>query len=393
MLKAVIFDMDGVIVDSEPVHAKAAAFALKKYKVDISIEYFYQFIGSTTYYMCQKMIEDYNIDATPETLLDLNNEMKQYLLEKEGYPVIPYVIDLMKDLHSHGIKLIIASSSMPEAIQRVMQSLHIESYFEGFISGMQVANPKPAPDIFLAACDFLSVSPEECIVIEDSTNGVNAAYQAGITSIGFVNPNSGNQDLSKAAILVEGFDEVDYEFIKEVYQDTHKKPFKIETERLLIREVTLEDIPSLYELYQDLDSKEYPDDFKNNMDLDTMYELHKAYIENVYQIYGHGLWGVFTKKENKLIGRCGVAYKSIQGNPEYEIGYLIGKPYQRKGYAKEGVTAILNYTFHTLNASSLVAIIHKDNNKSIAFAESIGMKLSGEIHRGHRDCYLFRLTN
>ena len=91
---------------------------------------------------------------------------------------------------------------------------------------MQVANPKPAPDIFLAACDFLSVSPEECIVIEDSTNGVNAAYQAGITSIGFVNPNSGNQDLSKAAILVEGFDEVDYEFIKEVYQDTHKKPFQ-----------------------------------------------------------------------------------------------------------------------------------------------------------------------
>jgi HAD superfamily hydrolase (TIGR01509 family) len=216
LLKAVIFDMDGVIIDSEPMHARAATLVLQKYHVNITTDYINQFIGSTTLHMCELLINDYHINATPEELFKANQEMKQYLLKTEGHTIIPYVIDLIKDLHNHKTILMIASSSPADAIEEVMEALHIKNYFTGYISGMQITNPKPAPDIFFEAVNRLQLKPSECIVIEDSQNGVNAAYAAGITTIGFVNPNSGKQDLSKATALINSFKEVNYNFIKNI---------------------------------------------------------------------------------------------------------------------------------------------------------------------------------
>jgi beta-phosphoglucomutase-like phosphatase (HAD superfamily) len=99
LFKAVIFDMDGVIIDSEPMHARANVLALKRYNIEVPLSYCYPFIGSTTYHMCQKMVEDFNMKASPEELLKANDEMKDYLLKTEGHTVIPYIIDLIKDLN------------------------------------------------------------------------------------------------------------------------------------------------------------------------------------------------------------------------------------------------------------------------------------------------------
>ncbi len=85
MLKAVIFDMDGVLIDSEPLHAKAAVLALKNIGVNITIEYCYRFIGSTTAHMLETIIHDYNLSYNSMELLELYNKSKRQLIETEGY--------------------------------------------------------------------------------------------------------------------------------------------------------------------------------------------------------------------------------------------------------------------------------------------------------------------
>lgn len=391
MLKAVIFDMDGVIVDSEPMHAKAAILALKKYNIDITTAYLEEFIGSTTQHMCRKMVEDFHIAAAPEELLAANDEMKEYLLGTEGHTVIPYIIDLMKDLHSHGLKLFIASSSPAAAIEEVMDTLRIKKYFDGYVSGAMVAHPKPAPDIFLLAAERLGVLPEECLVIEDSCNGVTAAEAAGMISLGFINPNSGNQDLRKASMLVEGFDEIDYEFLIRVYQYAYSEPATIlTTDNFIIRELSADDITELHRICMTPDIRPYLDDFEEN--IETEKEKHKAYIKNIYHFYGFGLWGVFFKADGRLVGRCGVEMKLLDGGKVYEIGYLLDKEYQGRGYAKEFVTEVLKYCFQELNLRRITAVIDKSNVRSIRLAEQVGMYRTGECTRNGRNCYKYEIT-
>ncbi len=389
MLKAVIFDMDGVIIDSEPMHARAVIAALEKIGLNITMDYVQNFIGRTAYSMCQQIIKDFQLNNTPEELLELNNEMKRYFLKKEGHTVVPYVIDLIKDLHKNGAKLIIASSSSSEEICEVMDSLQIRKYFHDYISGMSVAHPKPAPDIFLAAAKRLGVQPNECIVIEDSYHGVTAARAANITCIGYANPNSGNQDLSQAAILVEGFDEVDHAFVKKIYEANNRPLTILTTDRLIIKELTLEDIPDLFHIYQQPGILEFLDDFTNNLDVEL--EKHKAYIQNIYDYYGYGLWGVFLKENNHLIGRCGIELKMLGDEEIYEIGYLLDTTYQGLGYAKEFVTNIINYCFIELNIPCITAIIDKNNVSSLHLAQKVGMIKAGECYRNNRECHRYSI--
>jgi beta-phosphoglucomutase family hydrolase len=392
LLKAVIFDMDGVIIDSEPMHARAAILALKKFNIDITMEYLNHFIGTTTPLMCRRIVEDFKINTSCEELLKANDEMKAYLLNTEGHTVIPYITELMKDLHSNGIKLSIASSSPIHAIEEVMVSLNIEQYFDGFVSGAMVAHPKPAPDVFLEAARRLGVKPEECVVIEDSFHGVTAAEAAGMTCIGFVNPNSGNQDLSKAAILVEGFDEVDYSFVNQVYQYSHNEPVTVlTTEHFIIRELTVEDIDAMYQICQTPEIICFMEDSEDSLTVQR--EKHKAYIENMYHFYGFGLWGVFMKENNSLVGRCGIELKMQDDEEIYELGYLLNKPYQGQGLAKEFVTAVINYCFTRLHIERIVAIIDKSNTNSIYLAKKVGMQLYGECMRSHHTCNKYEIKN
>jgi HAD superfamily hydrolase (TIGR01509 family) len=391
LLKAVLFDMDGVIIDSEPQHARAAVLALQKYNVDISIDYAYKFIGTTTYHMCSKIIEDFNIQATAEELLKANEVMKDLLTREEGYEAIPYIVDLMKDLHKHGVKMIIASSSTGPSIREVMQYLHIEDIFEGYISGTNVSHPKPAPDIFLAAASQLGVSPDECIVIEDSYNGITAATAAGIPSIGFLNPNSGKQDLSQATILIEGFDEIDYNFINTVYQHAHMLPATIlQTDRLFLRELSLEDVEAYCDIANRSGVREYLMDYCNEVAVEI--EKHRAYIKNIYHFYGYGLWGIYTKEANRLIGRCGIEYKEHNNEGVYELSYLLDPDYQGQGYASEAVLATIQYGFNQLGITKITAFIEQNNIRSQQLVKRIGMINKGEARINQRECYRYDIV-
>lgn len=388
MLKAVIFDMDGVLVDSEILHCKAAVLTLNNLGIDVSFEYCFGFVGSTTTHMMQTIIKDYNLSCTESELLSLYNQTKKKLIDETGYDKVPFTKELIIHLHSIGIKLAIASSSSLEDITYVTKTFDIYSYFHKIVSGAFIKNPKPAPDIYIMAANELGVEIDECIVFEDSYNGVTSGKAAGMPVIGFVNKNSGDQDLSKADILIEGFEEIDYDFINHVYNRFHNIPMTITTTKeLIIKELTEVDIPSLYSILDKPETKKYQT--YSLQSFDSFFEEQKAYINNVYKFYGYGLWGVFLKETNKLIGRCGIGSQMIDNREEFELGYELDPNYYGFGYGYESCKAIIEYAFSHLYINRIVARIHIDNASSINLAIKLGMKKEKIIN----DTILFSILN
>lgn len=391
MLKAVIFDMDGVLVDSEPMHSQAIINTLKDYGVAMTNEYCQQFIGSTTSHMCTTIVKDFKLTITPEELEIANHKAIQELVKKEGYIPIPWVKELIVNLHNHGLKLAIASSSAMEDILNVTEALGISQYFDKLISGATVPNPKPAPDVFLKAAKELEVDPADCMVVEDSMNGTIAADAAGMKTIGFINPNSGYHDLSKAAVLIESFQYIDYKFIENEYKRAHGEAVTIAvTERLIIRELTVDDIRSMYKIYQNPEVRKYVDDIDDYLEVEV--EKHKAYIKNVYGFYGYGLWGVFSKDKQTLIGRCGIQNREVDGKNEIEIAYLLDYNHWGVGYAIECTSAALHYAFCHMEIPRIVAVIDIMNERSNKLAEKLGMTIEKEIKHNYRPCYLYVLN-
>lgn len=390
MLKAVLFDMDGVLIDSEPLHAKAFQLAMKEYGLELSEEYCYQFIGRTDRDFAKTLVKEYKLSYTDDDLLNSKNKMLAKLEVEVGYPVIDHVKDLVIDLHSNNIKLAIASSSPMEAIKQTAEKLELTEYFDEYVSGTDLKHSKPAPDIFLKAAQMLSVEPSECLVIEDSCHGVCAAKAANMTCIGFYNPHSGKQDLSKADIIIEGFEEVDTQFLQQIYCHSHMEPFTIATtERIVLRELTLSDMKDLYEIYQQPEIKKYMYDIG---DYQTELGKLEAYIKNVYHFYQFGYWGVFDTKTNRLIGRCGIQANEIDGQMEIELGYLLSTESQGKGMAYESVNEVLRYAFHRLDISRIVSVIETSNNKSRSLALKLGMKLEKVIIHKQVECEVYVIT-
>ena len=225
MLKAVIFDMDGVLVDSEPLHYEVNRLTMQhEFGKDLDYEYYKQYIGSTVMAMWNKIIKDFSLEGyTAQQLFDISEDVKEKLLEHDGYPEVPGVVSFVKSI-SAKYKLAVASSSALANIEKNVKKLGIEGDFDALVTGLSVKNPKPAPDIFLKAAEQLGVKPEECIVVEDSCNGTRAAKAAGMACIGFINPGSGEQDLSAADYLFEAFDNIDDGFIEMVHSHHFAEP-------------------------------------------------------------------------------------------------------------------------------------------------------------------------
>lgn len=373
MLKAVLFDMDGVLVDSEILHCNAAVMTLANLGVKVSFDYIFSFVGSTTTHMMQTIIKDYNLECTESELLSQYIKIKKQLIDEIGYDSIPYTKELIIHLHSLGIKLAIASSSSLEDITYVTETFGIYKYFSKIVSGAFINNPKPAPDIYIMAANELGVNIDECIVIEDSYNGVTAGNAAGMPVIGFVNKNSGNQNLSKADMLIEGFCEIDYNFMNHVYQRFHNIPLTIKvTERLIIKELCESDIPFLYSILEKPETKKYQSYLLPSFD--SFFEVQKSYINNIYNFYGYGLWGVYLKENNKLIGRCGIQNQLVCDKDEIELSYELDPNYYSLGYGYESCKAIIEYAFNELSITRIIARIHCDNTPSIDLAIKLGMK-------------------
>jgi HAD superfamily hydrolase (TIGR01509 family) len=214
MIQTVIFDMDGVIVDTEPVHSYAYFQHFAELNIDVSKDMFTSFMGNSTRNTFQKLKELFPIDGEVEDLIQRKRTLFNDAFDsKEDLYLIEGVEELIQDLYRNGMQLILASSAAKVTIDRVFKRFNLHQYFTHIVSGEDFPNSKPHPAIFEYAAS-LSIAPKEnCVVIEDSTNGIRAAKAAGIFCIGYNSENSKLQDLSLADVVVEHLDELSFERI------------------------------------------------------------------------------------------------------------------------------------------------------------------------------------
>lgn len=207
-MQAFIFDMDGVIIDSEPIHNKVIAEKLAKHNVNLEDINFDKFIGMASTEVFSHFIKTYDLPYTAEQMtVDHMQEFKEYIKIHHLQP-INGILSLLESLRKRDIPLAIASSSPLDVIQFIVKCFNIEHYFQVLISGEDLPQSKPAPDIYLKTAQELNVKPQACVVLEDSTNGTIAAKKANMFCIGFKNTNSGNQDLSKADVLIHKISDI-----------------------------------------------------------------------------------------------------------------------------------------------------------------------------------------
>ncbi|WP_396147768.1 HAD family hydrolase [Flavobacterium sp.] len=215
MIKTVIFDMDGVIVDTEPVHHYAYNEHFKKLNIEITPEIYASFTGNSTKNIFEKLKAHFNLEQDVQTLVETKrNLFNDAFDKKEDLYLLDGVEDLIKELHQNGMQLVLASSSAKVTINRIFNRFGLHQYFTHIVSGEDFPKSKPHPAIFEHAA-FLSETPREnCIVIEDSTNGILASKAAGIYCIGYDSVNSKMQDYSKADEVISHFSELSFERIK-----------------------------------------------------------------------------------------------------------------------------------------------------------------------------------
>ncbi len=215
MVKTVIFDMDGVIVDTEPVHKYAYFKHFEELGIDVSEELYATFTGNSTRNVFQKIKDQFGLDHEVEDLIHRKRSIFNDAFDtKPDLELIAGVESLIKDLHASDVELILASSASKSTISRVFNRFKLNDYFTHKVSGEDFVKSKPDPTIFIHAASLSKNKVEECIVIEDSTNGVKAAYAAGIYCLGYNSENSKLQNLEGASVLVDDFFKIDANFIK-----------------------------------------------------------------------------------------------------------------------------------------------------------------------------------
>ena len=215
MLKAVLFDMDGVIVDTEPLHCKAYFKMFDAVNISVSNELYESFTGQATLPICKQLCDIFQLSETPETLVLLKRKFfKKLFFTDSSLTLIKGVLDLIKDYHQNGLTLVLASSASMTTINNVFARFKLDQYFVAKLSGADLKASKPHPEIFINAAKASGFSPEECMVIEDSTNGITASIKAGIYCVGFKSPNSKNQNYSKANKEISSFKEITFKKVK-----------------------------------------------------------------------------------------------------------------------------------------------------------------------------------
>ncbi|WP_347053689.1 HAD family hydrolase [Flavobacterium olei] len=215
MIKTVIFDMDGVIVDTEPVHRYAYYLQFSELNIEVPEEMYTSFTGFSTRNTFQTLKSHFpSVEQEVEDLIQRKRNIFNDAFDtKEDLFLLDGVEDLIKDLYHNGIQLILASSASKVTIQRVFTRFSLHPYFTDIVSGEDFPQSKPDPAIFIHAASLSKAPKEECIIIEDSTNGIKAAKAAGIYCVGYKSEHSNLQDLSQADLVIDHFKELNAEKI------------------------------------------------------------------------------------------------------------------------------------------------------------------------------------
>lgn len=204
----IIFDMDGVLLDSEPMHQEIIYEVFQLKGIPFDKAYIQTLTGMSAFPMWEKVKRDAQRLESVEELIKFHRDYFFKRLPEVKVPLVPHVKDVLEKFKNEGKHLSLASSSGRKLIDIFTQQTNIAHYFEVIMSGDDVQYSKPNPEIFLKVAQWYGLPATQFTVIEDSTNGVKAAKSAGMQCVGFQNPLSGGQDLSQADLLIHSMQEL-----------------------------------------------------------------------------------------------------------------------------------------------------------------------------------------
>lgn len=207
-MKAVIFDMDGVLVDSQPYHFKADIDTMAEYGVIKDQKFYESFAGTLTADRMRTLKEMFGLDAPVEEMTIKRENMILDIMGKDDIKPVLGIPEFLRSIKEKGLTTAVASSSDYKLINLILDRLKIAKYFDSVTSGSDVKRGKPSPDVFLLAAERIGIEPAECLVVEDSENGVKAAKATGMKALGYINPTSGKQDLSLADFITDDFKKI-----------------------------------------------------------------------------------------------------------------------------------------------------------------------------------------
>lgn len=231
------------------------------------------------------------------------------------------------------------------------------------------------------------LAPGECLFLTAADEEIRAARVLGMAVAAYVDADVSGQRYEGAPIVIEGFEEVDGEFLDRIFRRHHGIPWVItETERCVIRELALEDVEDLAELYDrpGIVCRMGPEGEYLPGYVDPLYPMEEEldyqrnYIEQMYRYYGYGMWLVFDRKSGALIGRAGLENRQYPEGVEMELGYLVHPDWQGRGIATEVCTAIIRYAGVYLECAKLNLLTSGENLPSVALARKLGFTYVGD---------------
>jgi beta-phosphoglucomutase-like phosphatase (HAD superfamily) len=214
MLKAIIFDMDGVLVNSEPLHRKAYFNMFEEFNLNVSNRLYESFTGKSTSAICKELCEIFDLSISHEKLMFSKRKHFKTIFDNDPeFQMIDGALILIKNYFYNNLTLILASSASMTNINRIFKKFDLDKFFKAKISGADLKESKPNPEIFIKAAKLSGFNKSECIVIEDSTNGIIASKSAGIYCIGYNSPNSKNQNYDKADLVISNFNNIRFDYL------------------------------------------------------------------------------------------------------------------------------------------------------------------------------------
>lgn len=233
-----------------------------------------------------------------------------------------------------------------------------------------------------------NATEKETLYITDAETAYHALQQQGKYVLPYRHEENRDMSFAGALYVIEQIEEIGYETVDMAYRRLAGLPWEIlATDRCIVRETIVEDIDSFYQIYAEPEITKYMENLYTDRDEEIAYI--REYRDKVYGFYGYGMWTVLTR-DGTVIGRAGISWR--EGFDIPELGFVIGVPWQRQGYAYEVCSAILSYAREELGFTQIQALVMAGNMKSEMLCRKLGFKYEESVASGGQHYSLYRLS-